>query len=143
MTNSFSSPIRQMQEGTVPTGREFICPLCGGTAQVRVGTLSALFADCLWMEAWCEDCGEVENSEGIPPWPGYELLLATETRYYSQEDNIQRMRRFAQKGQRFPAARLYQELYGVGLQTAYEEIMKMVTREKPPVNLQLSFDAQN
>ncbi len=129
LPNGFNDYIPQMRKGVVPTSREFECPLCGGIGHMRIGTLATRPPDWLWMEIWCEDCGFLEKSDGVLPWPGYEVLLETDAQHFELADNLQRIRRFAQKNQQLQALRLYREIYGTDLQTARQAIEKLINEE--------------
>lgn len=122
MLDGFVQHLLQLQQGTVSTCREFACPYCGGIAHLQAGTRSSQPTNGLWLEAWCEDCGQVEKFDDLPLWAGYEALLGPDTDCYSPEENRQRIQRFAAKGRRMQALRLYREIYGVDLQTALQAV---------------------
>ena len=74
MSDEFDALIEAMIRGEAPTRRTFRCPLCGG----RGGVAATPRGTRLSVSAWCRDCGEAVEMDGVYPWPGWEAASGTE-----------------------------------------------------------------
>lgn len=125
----FDNCIRDMQNGTLPTNQEVVCPACGGMAHLHAGTLTARTSqptDELWVQGWCEDCGLEEKIDGVPAWTGWELLAVSDAQRFTPRENAERIKRVAAKGRYLQALRLYRTIYGVDLQEARRGLERML-----------------
>ena len=57
--------------GQEPTLRSFTCPACGGCAHMSVALRTTMPNSLLSVSAWCDDCDEAIEMDGVAQWPGW------------------------------------------------------------------------